>query len=304
MLFLSLLSVPALHQLAELSPSSLLPLSSRPHSPTSLQELHLTQNGYTQVNLDPSFSHAALQRLHINNNSLSEWREVTRLSPAFPNLHTLVAIGNPLEAIPEVQEEFPALYCLTLSSTKLSEWRSIEHLSSLPALCNLSVRCVPLGEGMSEEERRLSTIARMPRLQKLNKSEISETEREDAERWIIRRYLGSDSKPALYQQLVEKHGSLQPLPDIDLSPHSQASIEFHFDYPDHQRVEEHTVDLRQSAAQLKRWVSGLLDLPQRRLRLFYVAAEDSGSYSMACRVRPLHAYGMKDGDQVLVQILS
>lgn len=283
---------------------SLLSLSLLSPSSTSLQELHLTQNGYTEVDFDPSFSHTALQRLHINSNSLSRWEEVSRLSPAFPNLHTLVAIGNPLEDIPEVREEFPALHSLTLNSTKLSEWQSIEHLSSLPALCDLSVRSVPLGEELTEEERRFGTIARVPRLQRLNKSEVSETEREDAERWIIRHYLGSDNKPALYQQLVEKHGNLQPLPDIDLSPHCQASIRFDFEFSDHKRTEEHTIDLRQSTAQLRGWVSRHLDLPQQTLRLFYVDADDSQSYTMTCRVRPLYAYDMKDGDQILVQILS
>ena len=92
----------------------------------SLKELHLTNNGYSTVTFDPSFTHASLNTLHINNNSISQWAELEKLSHAFPNLYTLVAISNPLQNISIVDSTFPSLQQLTLSSTQISDWTSIE----------------------------------------------------------------------------------------------------------------------------------------------------------------------------------
>lgn len=218
-----------------------------------------------------------------------------------------MAIANPLGDICDVGAAFPSLCSLTLNSTKLSKWKSVEALTALPDLRELSLLSVPLGQAMKEKERRFAVIARMPALSKLNKSEISETERENAERWAIRHYQGKRQQPSTYQQLVETHGHLEPLAKVNLTPHHQACILFHIEHPDWQRTESHTVDLHQTTTQLKHWLSRKLDILQSKFRLFYEDAEVMGlectNEELRGRTRQLLAFNMKDGDHIHVQIL-
>ena len=234
----------------------------------SLQGLHLSNNGYSSVTLDPTFTHTSLQRLHINNNEISEWVELERLGHAFPTLQTLVAIANQLNKITNVTSPsvFPSLNCLTLNSTlnstNLSKWSSVDALTALPDLRDLSLLGVPLDQRMREKERR---FARMPSLLVLNKSVISATERENAERWAIRHYHDKKDKLSTYQRLVEVHGPpLQPLADLSLAPlHHEATIQFHIDHEDWKRMEVHTVDLHQttgSAEMLAGWPGSTMSL--------------------------------------------
>ena len=203
----------------------------------SLQELHLNNNGYSNVTLDPSYSHSSLQRLHLNNNHISQWVELERLGHTFPSLNTLVAISNPLREILEVGQAFLSLRSFTLSSINLSDWSSVESLASLTDLSDLRMYGVPLGQEMSERERRFSVIARMPTLRWFNKSEISSMERENAECWLIRLYRDKTERPQVYQTLVDTHGLLQPLLDLDLSSHHKVSLQFLIDHEDWRRTE-------------------------------------------------------------------
>ena len=106
-----------------------------------LQELHLSNNGYSFVNLDPDFNHTALKRLHINNNSLSDWKDFQKLSPAFPKLQILVATSNPLTEISPIDlcsALFPELKSLNLNSSSLEKWESVENLAMLAKLTDIS----------------------------------------------------------------------------------------------------------------------------------------------------------------------
>ena len=131
-------------------------------------------------------------------------------------------------------QAFLSLRSLTLSSTNLSDWSSVESLASPPDLSDLRMYGVPLGQ---ERERRFSVIARMPTLRWLNKSEISSMERENAERWLIRLYQDKTERPQVYQTLVDTHGLLQPLLDLDLSSHHKVSLQFLIDHEDWRRTE-------------------------------------------------------------------
>ena len=73
----------------------------------------------------------------------------------------------------------------------------------------------------SLEESRAEVIARLSHITTLNGGDkISETEREDAERAMIRRYLHLEpgQRPARVEELIAAHGHLDPLVKIDLTP--------------------------------------------------------------------------------------
>ena len=275
-----------------------------------LQELHLSNNGYSFVNLDPDFNHTALKRLHINDNSLSNWKDFQKLSPAFPNLQILVATLNPLTEISPIDlcsALFPELKSLNLNSSSLEKWESVENLAAMGKLTDISLLKMPLGAELQEKQRRFAVIARLPNLKKLNKSEITETEREDAERWLIRTYDHDPNPPAVYSSLHQKHGTLDPLVDIDLSPQLKATVEFCFD---DRRSELHCIHLQQTTLQLKRWLSKHLGVPPSSFRLFYVEAGqklgENGvnyggefmNYGSTC----LYRYKIKDGGRIYVQM--
>ena len=77
----------------------------------------------------------------------------------------------------------------------------------------------------------------MPTLRWFNKSEISSMERENAECWLIRLYRDKTERPQVYQTLVDTHGLLQPLLDLDLSSHHKVSLQFLIDHEDWRRTE-------------------------------------------------------------------
>lgn len=288
------------------------------HSPfpflPSLSELHLVQNGYSDSHIEetvtssPTIKCDSLTRLHIDNNSISKWETFQLLSLLFPNLECLVATANPILCVcTNTQQHFPKLKSLNLNETEISTWDSIQCLSDLTSLTDFSLLKVPLGSDLSEKYRRFATIARMPLLARLNKSTVDGEEREDAERWLIRQFDGQPdhTKPKIFSELRIKHGIIDQLVDVDLSPKRKASLEFHFeDKP----VEMHTVLLKQTTKQLKSWIcKTLLGVPSCKLMLLYgdtECLEAFGLERMKYDNKKLSSYRMKDGDQIHVMILS
>lgn len=69
----------------------------------------------------------------------------------------------------------------------------------------------------------------MPYVQTLNGGGIiSDEEREDAERAFIRYYMDKpeSDRPARYNELIGKHGKLDPLVNIDLRPEKRVKVTF------------------------------------------------------------------------------
>lgn len=118
-----------------------------------------------------------------------------------------------------------------MSSTKINTWDDIDRLAMFPSLKNLRVQNWPLWEKIesTEHERRQLLIARLPFVEILNGGgKISNQEREDAERAFIRYYMErpESDRPVRYNDLVAKHGKLDPLVSIDLRPEKRVKVTF------------------------------------------------------------------------------
>lgn len=267
----------------------------------SVEELHLSNNDYTSVDFDPSFSHPSVSRLHLNNNSISQWEEITKLSSAFPGLHKLVAGSLPVREIPQQNSDmFPVLSSLYLNNSGLSDWTSVEHLAALRKLSDLSVLNLPLSVNWKEKESRFAVIGRLPDLQSLNKSLITETEREDAERWLIRQFLDVASPPPIYHSLVAKHGVVDRLVDVNFKPKVTADVEFHF-----QGTCEHkTINIAQTLKEFKRWLSdNVVGLPPSALLVYHHdVGAPFGTELLRYDSRALYSYSIKDGDKIIVEL--
>lgn len=260
-------------------------------------------NKYSTISLPETFQHPTIQRVHLNDNQITEWVELAKLSHAFPSLHTLIACSNPIREIPELSVAlFPSLQCLNLTNSALCTWASLEHLQALGKLEDLSVMKVPLGKEMAEKNRRKAFVARLPKIAKLNKSVVTEREREAAERWLIRDLQAKPDQSAFYQALVEKHGELKQLADIDLSPPKTMELEFHFD-EEERPAEKRKVVLKQTIWEFKTWVGkNLLSMPPSRFRLLFDDKGWANRGLLQHNQRTLYSYRFSEETEIHIQM--
>ena len=251
-------------------------------------------------------THKGLTFLYLVENNITEWSSIESLSEIFPNLISLSLNTNPLSNIQPTPggSKFKYLQTLNLNESSINLWDSVENLSCYSELKNLSLLRVPVGESMVEKERRYSTIARLPSIENLNKSYVSEDERLDAERWLIREYNDKVERPLVYQSLLEKHGNLEPLVEVNLSPKKSAYLEFHYEGID-RACEKLVVNITMTTKQFRCWIGRSILVPPSKLRLFYIdidMREYCGAVEMRWDSKILYTYGIKDGDQIDVVV--
>ena len=134
----------------------------------------------------------------------------------------------------------------------------------------------------SLEESRAEVIARLPHITTLNGGDtISETEREDAERAMIRRYLhlAPGQRPARVEVLIAAHGNLDPLVKIDLTPTVFVRVLVFLG----EEKREMVISVRQRVRHFKRRLSSEFRIAPAQIRLWFVSIFASDS-------RPEHPY--------------
>lgn len=206
-----------------------------------LEELHLSLNNYERIDLDPNeFKHYSLKRLYLcNNPKLTNWEELDKLLVAFPSLEALSIADCSISQIPENLDrarEWRKLCGLNINGWPIKEWPVVERLNQLPSLIDL--RCRNLEVLNSIDEPRHHLIARLPKLQRLNGSEIEE--REHAEKAFLRFFMANShlERPSRFHELVQIHGEIIPVDvDVDLSPPSQARVRVIYLNRNHYRKE-------------------------------------------------------------------
>ncbi|KAL8173654.1 UNVERIFIED_CONTAM: hypothetical protein K2H54_014104, partial [Gekko kuhli] len=267
-----------------------------------LEELFLCLNDYKTVSCSPVCCHS-LKLLHITDNDLKDWPEIRKLGVMFPSLDTLVLANNYLTTIEDAEDSlgrlFPNLRSISLHKSGLQSWEDIDKLNSFPKLEEVRLLGIPLLQPYTNEERRKLVIARLPSITKLNGSVIAEGEREDSERFFIRYYVDfpPEEVPFRYHELVTKYGKLEKLAVVDLRPRSSAKVEVHFK----DQVEEMTVRLDQTVAELKKQLKTLVQLPTSSMLVTHCDHEAPfGPEEMKYNSRALHSYGIRDGDIIYV----
>ncbi len=119
--------------------------------------------------------------------------------------------------------------------------------------------------------------------------------------------------PTIYQELVKKHGNLQPLVDINLAPVNTISMDFRF-----VGMEKDTksleVQLNQTVLEFRKWVGQtVLAVPESSFQLFYVNKEDVVDrvheeviyihrVCLKNNNKKLYAYRMSDGDEIHIEM--
>ncbi|XP_053728120.1 tubulin-specific chaperone cofactor E-like protein isoform X2 [Synchiropus splendidus] len=267
-----------------------------------LEELFLCLNEYSIVSA-PSVACPNLRLLHINDNSLQDWAEVRKFGAMFPSLDTLVMANNNLASIQDskdiLQRLFPNLRSINLHNSGLNKWEDIEKLNFFPKLEEVRLQGIPLLQPYTNAERRSLLIAQLPAISLLNGSVVNDNEREDAERFFIRYYVDypEEALPCRYHCLVNKYGKLEPLAEIDLRPRYHAQVEVHCEG----KVEELSIRLDQTVAELKKQLTTVVQLSSNSMRLYYIDKGSAfGPEEMKYNTRALHSYTIQDGDEILV----
>lgn len=194
----------------------------------NLEELHLSLNNYERIDLEPSeFKHPSLRRLYLcNNPKLTNWEELDKLLIAFPSLEALSIANCNISQIPDNLDrarEWRKLCGLNINGWPIKEWPVVERLNQLPSLIDLKCRNLDVLNSIDEPRHHL--IARLPKLQRLNGSEIEE--REHAEKAFLRFFMVNShlERPPRFHELMQIYGEISHVDvDVDLSPPSQARV--------------------------------------------------------------------------------
>ncbi|XP_072166302.1 tubulin-specific chaperone cofactor E-like protein [Diadema setosum] len=270
----------------------------------SLEELHLSLNNYTIVGVPPN-CHPKLKLLHFNSNRVEDWKEIEKLGVAFPSLETLVLMENPIRTLQDCDPtRFPRLRMLCLSKTLLDSWEEVEKLDHFPELKEVLLHSIPLlaiaaatkEPKKKEKEMRQMVVARLHKVVSLNRSAVTEKEREEAERMFVRKYYESDSEdnPQRYEELLSKHGTPQVLANVDLRP----KVKFNCKILHDEKTLDYVVDTRQNVSQLKKEIAAIVELPLAKFRLFHLANEPELTLNSELRFpnRKIYSYRVDEGD--------
>ena len=117
-----------------------------------------------------------------------------------PRLQRLSVDDNPVESVAVVvggnndnvnseketlQRYFPSLQHLQVAGSQICSWLDLEQLNALPSVTSLRLRKCPLLEPLGTGEARCLLIARLPALQHLNSSPVTDSERTEAEKRYV-----------------------------------------------------------------------------------------------------------------------
>ncbi|WKY16728.1 hypothetical protein Q1695_001388 [Nippostrongylus brasiliensis] len=275
----------------------------------SLQELHISDNKLdlaassgTETEEDTSPLSESVKTIHINRCRIDDWGSIVRLMHRFPSRKTVFLCENPIKMVRHHSSHNDALgtlESLNLAKTEISDWDSIDNLDRLPSLTDLRILAIPLLEALNEEERTHLVIGRVRNLRVLNGSIITPEQREQSERYFIRYYQDRDDKPHHYKRLIEKHGHVERLAKVDLTPKSTAHVQVLCEETNYQA--KLRINLNKSVGQLMKSLEKHCGIPYPRLRMFLTRNEDGSMEEFRYPGMSLHSYKIEDDDVLNLQ---
>jgi len=263
-------------------------------------------NDFTEVPNDLNRRFEQLKVLSVASNRFQEWSEVRKLGKLFPNLVSLNLSENPLQRITidsNCDREFCELERLNVMETKIDNWESIDNLRNLPKLTELRIKGSPIysGKSLTEKQHRLLTVARLPKLIKLNASPIEDEEREDGERMYIRFHMQSEQKPKRYEELISEHGKLDVLAEVNFDRSSIVNVVVKGDVD---APFLHQLDISQSVNSLYKDLSTKLKIKKEKLRLIHVEQDNPDSFYVGTVIEGkgtrVSRYYVREGDFIKV----
>lgn len=102
-----------------------------------------------------------------------------------------------------------------------------------------------------------------------------------------------------YNELVQIHGKLDPLVNIDLTPESKVQVKIICG----DKCEQHILDVYQTVSELKQKLEKFSGIPAHRMRVFYMdqhVCSVIGPEEMKFPNKRLYSYNIVKGDQIIV----
>ncbi|CAB4063714.1 TBCEL [Lepeophtheirus salmonis] len=174
---------------------------------------------------------ANVTELDLTDNKLSDWSQILLILKKM-NLKNLQLLLDSLSGV-------SSLKSLSLSDCSISEVPSkafvlgkrLKKLRDFKHLTELRIQGCPFSDGYPTKERRMLLVARLPNIRILNGGDrIPVDERENYERSFVRYFFDTRhcERPSRWQELVNVHGNLQPLVNVDLAPKTSLSLKIVF----------------------------------------------------------------------------
>jgi len=272
---------------------------------TKLDELHISANNLGNPG-NFVIENKNLRHIFLSCNPINDFDSVSlNLLSKCPSLQFLSLAECPIGSLPHPDdiESIPTgLNSLNVSTTKIDSWQEVEKLRKFPGLNDLRIQGCPFLDEFTRKEKRMLLVARLPNVTVLNGGDmITKTEREDAERAFIRHFLDTpeELRPSRWQELVDIHGLLDPLVNIDLTPEVNIKVCIYFK---DQCREEH-ISVRQTVKQFKQVLHGYFGLAPANMRLWYYDQEMTkiaGPEEMKFANKELYTYNVIDGDYFVI----
>eukprot|EP00117_Sycon_ciliatum_P008469 scpid53644/ scgid2374/ Tubulin-specific chaperone E; Tubulin-folding cofactor E len=298
----------------------------------SLEQLHLCQNSISKLQSNSSALDApvagfqALRLLNLELNAISDWTEIARLR-SLPRLQRLILNDNKLTDVHRLPNDatsaevaFPSLSSISLCGNAITDWSSIDNLSSYPLLTELRFKDNPVVKDESEADSRQLLIARIPQLAMLHVSPVNAKERSFAEQYYLKRYFAdftrhggtvdapSSVAPAFetahrsFLALLQKHG---PPPSATEAPAPKSQkLSFQIQFPDEPDKQPKTVSVPSTVAlqALRGMIRRLFRVTSARIRLTYIREEGDAEREMDDDRRPLSYFALASGNIVLARV--
>ena len=273
-----------------------------------LTELNCSDNSHTETPLDENIA-PKLSRLRLDNNKVSCWKTVVSSLSGLKSLKYLHLSDNPIKCITADYNNDNTsslnLKGLFLRKTKLSSWEDVDNLALL-SVSELCLSGCPLTDKLKDHERRCLITARIPTITTLNRGVITPSERIDCERFLVRYYHGIQEPPMIWNKLVEIHGTLLPLAEIDISPNLTAAITVQYIYSENVDCSPYVVNVKQTVENLTRSLCSPFGINPNRVSLIKVDPEVANTplerSSLDIPSRMLYTYRLKDGDFIEIHV--
>ncbi|KAK3533705.1 hypothetical protein QTP70_023976 [Hemibagrus guttatus] len=295
-----------------------------------LEELFLNDNNITELKR-PVDVLQSLKVLDLSNNSLVQ-ESLLQLSQ-LSRLETLNLCSTGLsliqfsDTLPGTKTSaFPALKVLLLDNNNISEWAVINELEKLQSLVHLSCKRNPLMDLEKDlETTRQFLIARISQLEILNRCQVLQKERRDAELDYCKKFgrawlqAGGHSDPQLnrpsaeflaqhprYLTLIQKYGAPGEEELKEQKPFALKDqlLAITFECPedtDRKPIQKKLPDTM-IVQKVKGLLYRLLKLPGAELHLSYTNSKIAGKeIELDNDLKSLGFFSVEDGDRILVR---
>jgi len=284
-----------------------------------IDDLHLSLNNFSSIDLNLKKMYPNIKYLYLSGNpELRNWEDIKKIMQTFPCLQGLTMADCNISIInDDFIGHLPHLQSLNITNWPIKSWQCIEKLNSMPKLAKLRCQGIHILNNIENlESRRHHLIARLPNIQRLNGSDITDDERVFAEKAFLRWYVVNENaeKPQRFYALQSIHGRVDPLAEVDLSPPKHADVKVVYNEPtdassdeaEQSQTKHIKIDINKSVKDFKMQLGSMFGVSPSQMRVYYVDHEITEILGITqieelkYNQKKLYTYNVQNGDEFLI----